>query len=249
MIGSTNKAERYRDFFRLQLRFAEAVAEQTSTPVADAVLLYTNFHRRFGLGDVSRDGVSPAWNDYAQRLAKLGTHDQRAGWTQTFYTQSPDERAGPPEHVFGCFEFEADDETGIVRPHFYNRDTRGSLSRARIETRRRELGAMFAYIKQRFPAARHVEGRSWLYGTEAYRRLYPEDYVQSRAVIEGAARFQGMAWWGQFLDRDGNVKPPLRQALFRNLDRLNANRLWEAFPLPAFRVSAPIDAFYAKYGI
>ena len=67
--------------------------------------------------------------------------------------------------------------------------------------------------------------------------------------MEGASRFQGMAWWGQFLDRDGNVKRPLQDALLGNLDRLNPNRLWEAFPLRAFRVSAPIDVFYAAYGI
>src|ERR1700754_2802580 len=47
--GSQAKIERYRDFFDLQLRFAEAVAEKTSTPIADAVLLSTSFHRRFGL--------------------------------------------------------------------------------------------------------------------------------------------------------------------------------------------------------
>ena len=100
-----------------------------------------------------------------------------------------------------------------------------------------------------FPAARHVEGRSWLYGAEAYRRLFPEDYVRSRAVIESGSRFQGMAWWGQFLDREGNVKRPLKEALLGNLDRLNTNRLWEAFPLPVFRVSAQIDSFYARYAI
>jgi hypothetical protein len=250
MMGQPmSKADRYRDFFDLQLRFAEAAAVQTSTPMADAVLLYTNFHRRFGLGDVSRDGLNPAWSDYACKLAALDSHEQRAGWTQAFYAQVSEERPASSGHIFGCFEFDADEETGIVRPHFYNRDPSGALGRARAGERRRELQAMFACLKRRFPTARRVEGRSWLYGTEAYRRLFPEDYVRSRAVIEGASRFQGMAWWGQFLDREGNVKQPLRDALLRNLDRLNANRLWEAFPLPAFRVSAPIDSFYAAYGI
>jgi len=245
----TEKTERYRDFFDLQLRFAEAIAEKKSMPIAEAVLLYTSFHRRFGLGDITRDGLSPAWHDYVREFARLGTHDQRADWTQTFYGQAPEERSTLPDHVFGCFEFDANAETGIVRLHFYNRDSHGPLSRARMGERRRELETMFAYIKRFFPAARHVEGRSWLYGTEAYRRLFPEDYVRSRAVIESGSRFQGMAWWGQFLDREGNVKRPLKEALLGNLDRLNTNRLWEAFPLPVFRVSAQIDSFYARYAI
>ena len=114
--------------------------------------------------------------------------------------------------------------------------------------RRRELEHMFGY-QGRFPNACYVEGRSWLYGTEAYRRLFPEDYVRSRVAMESGTRFQGMARWGQFLDREGNVKPPLKEMFLRNIERLDVSRLWEAFPLPAFRVSAPIDAFYERYGI
>jgi hypothetical protein len=129
-----NKAGRYRDFFDLQLRFAEAAAVQTSTPMADAVLLYTNFHRRFGLGDFSRDGLNPAWNDYAGKLAALDSHEQRAGWTQAFYAQVPEGQPAFSGHIFGCFEFDADEETGIVRPHFYNRDSSGALGKARTES-------------------------------------------------------------------------------------------------------------------
>ncbi|KRR11690.1 hypothetical protein [Bradyrhizobium valentinum] len=243
------RAERYRDFFDLQLRFAEAIAETKSMPIAEAVLLYTNFHRRFGLGDVTRDGLNPQWREYAHGLSRLGTHEQRAGWTQQFYTQAPEERPAFPDHVFGCFDFHASDDSGIVRLHFYNRDTLGSLSRGRTGERQRELANMFASIRQRFPDARHVEGRSWLYGIEAYRRLFPEEYVRSRVVMEHDRRFQGMARWGQFLDRRGNVKPALKETFLHNIGRLDATRLWEVFPLPSFRVSAPIDAFYVRYEI
>ena len=58
-----------------------------------------------------------------------------------------------------------------------------------------------------------------------------------------------MSRWGQFLDRDGNVKPELKEMFLRNIARLNPDRLWEAFPLPSFRVRAPIDVFYDGYGI
>jgi hypothetical protein len=253
--GDPGKIERYRDFFDLQLRFAEAVAEKTATPIADAILLTTNFHRRFGLGDAPADGApGPAWQEYAHGLEALATHRQRADWTQTFYARSPEEQSGFPDHVFGCFEFHASAATNIVRLHFYNRDalnrdSLGPLSKARMVARRCELESMFAAIRKRFPNAGHVEGRSWLYGTEAYRRLFPEDYVGSRVIIESGNRFQGMAWWGQFLDRAGRVKPALQEMFLRNIEQLNADRLWEAFPLPSFRVRAPIDVFYDCYGI
>lgn len=248
--GGPRKIERYRDFFDLQLRFAEAVAERTSTPIADAVLLTTNFHRRFGLGDVPLDGAAcPAWQQYARGLEALATHRQRADWTQAFYARSPEEQSAFPDHVFGCFEFHASDATDIVRLHFYNRDAQGPLSKARANTRQRELENMFATIRKRFPNAARVEGHSWLYGTEAYRRLFPDDYVRSRAVIESGKRFQGMARWGQFLDRESRVKPALKDTFLKNIERLNADRLWEAFPLPSFRVTAPIEVFYENYGV
>src|SRR5262249_22733779 len=131
--------------------------------------------------------------------------------------------------------------------HFYNRDPLGSLSRARSAERRRELANLFACVRQRFPHVTRVEGRSWLYGTEAYRRLFPEEYVRSRAPMESGTRLQGMARWGQFLNREGNVKPALKEAFLRNIERLDTGRLWQAFPLPSFRVSAPIEVFYAHY--
>ncbi len=67
-----DKAAHFRDFFDLQLRFAEAVAERTAMPLAEAVLRYTNLHRRFGLGDVTADEPHPSWHDYARELPRLG---------------------------------------------------------------------------------------------------------------------------------------------------------------------------------
>ena len=159
--GSQAKIERYRDFFDLQLRFAEAVAERTATPISDAVLRITNFHRRFGLGDAPADGApDAAWLEYARGLEALATHRQHADWTQAFYARSPEKRPAFPDHVFGCFEFHAGDATDVVRLHFYNRDAEGPLSKARVSVRRRELESMFAFVRKRFPSARHVEGRS-----------------------------------------------------------------------------------------
>src|SRR3954466_1228451 len=60
-----------------------------------------------------------------------------------------------------------------------------------------------------------------LCGTDAYRRLFPEAYVHSRVAMANDRRFRGMARWGQFLDREGKVKPALKEAFLRNLDQLN----------------------------
>jgi hypothetical protein len=247
VAGTSDKAVRFRDFFDLQLRFAEVIAERVEMPLAEAVLRYTNFHRRFGLGDVTADEPHPSWHAYARELSRLASHDARAGWTQAFYAQSPDERLSFPDQLFGCFYFHASHDSEIVRLHFYNRDPLGPLGKGRTGERQRELARMFACIRQRFPHVTQVEGRSWLYGTEAYRRLFPEEHVRSRVPAENDRRFQGMSRWGQFLDHHDYVKPAVKEAFLRNVDGLDASRLWQAFPLPSFRVNAPIDAFYERY--
>jgi len=106
---------------------------------------------------------------------------------------------------------------------------------------------MFTYVQQTYAEARAVRGGSWLYHLEAYRRLFPPVYGESRAVQEGATHFQGTSSWGQFLDHREGVKPALRAQFLENLKKLDLQRLWEAFPLPACSAHAPIQAFYDFY--
>ena len=48
MIPST---ERFADYFGLQLRLAAVMADARSLPLREAIDLYTNLRRRFGLND------------------------------------------------------------------------------------------------------------------------------------------------------------------------------------------------------
>src|SRR5256885_1538254 len=45
------------------------------------------------------------------------------GKRRSFFRGLRIERSALPDHVFGCFEFDANEETGIVRLHFYNRSS------------------------------------------------------------------------------------------------------------------------------
>ncbi|MDR3509464.1 MAG: hypothetical protein P4L64_16360, partial [Caulobacteraceae bacterium] len=143
------------------------------------------------------------------------------------------------------------DGAGMVRIHFNNRDSADGvspLSAAKIGARRAELGAMFAFLRQTFPQARRVRGGSWLYNLEAYRRLFPPVYGQSRRIPEGAVRYSGTSSWGQMLDFRGAVRPVARDHMLAHLPDLTLEALWRAFPLRALRASAPIEAFYDFYG-
>jgi hypothetical protein len=250
-IGRAVRAERLRDYFDLQLRFAEAVAATAVLPLADAVAHYTNFYRRFGFGRWQDAPIAPAWYTYTAHLMTLDTHEQRVAWTQTFFVQAPSERLPPGRQQFGCFGCDPPDADRRVRIHFTNHDTDGisPLSRTKIEQRRHELHGMFTYVQHTYPEAHAVRGGSWLYHLEAYRRLFPPVYGASRVVQEGNTHLQGQTCWGQFLDHREAVRPVLREQLFANLATVDLSRLWAAFPIPTYTVQAPIQAFYDLYQV
>ena len=250
-MARAERAERLRDYFDLQLRFAEAVAATATLPLSEAVFQCTNFYRRFGLGHLQGAPIAPEWTTYTAHLMTLETQEHRVAWTQVFFAQSPPESLPPGQRQFGCFSCDPPDADGMVRIHFANSDHDGisPLSRTKIETRRQELQAMFTYVQQTYAEAQAVRGGSWLYNLEAYRRLFPPVYGDSRAVQEGTSRFQGTSSWGQFLDHREGVKPALRAQFLENLNKLDRQRLWEVFPLPACSTHAPIQAFYDFYHI
>jgi hypothetical protein len=250
-IGREERAEKLRDYFALQLRFAAAVAATAAFPLSEAVFQCTNFYRRFGLGRVQGAPMAPEWNTYTDQLMTLETHEQRVAWTQAYFVQSRPESLPPGQRQFGCFSCDPPDADGRVRIHFTNRDHDGigPLSRIKMDIRRQELQAMFTYVKETYADAKAVRGGSWLYHLEAYRRLFPPVYGDSREVLEETSRFQGTSSWGQFLDHREGVKPALREQFLENLTKLNMHRLWEVFPLPACRAQALIEAFYDFYDI
>jgi hypothetical protein len=244
-------AERLRDYFDLQLRFAEAVAAAAALPFSDTVRRYTNFYRRFGLASLRGAPIAPEWNGYIAYLVTLETQEQRVAWTQTFFAQSPPDSPLSGERQFGCCRYDPPDAEGVVRIHSANRDNDGvsPLDRSKIERRKKELTAMFTHVRKTHADAREVRGRSWLLNLEAHNRLLPPAYCATREVLKADIGFQGSSTWGQFLDHRGNVKPAMRERFLENLGRLDPNRLWEVFPLPPCRAHAPIQVFYEFYDI
>ena len=96
--STIERAARLRDYFALQLHFAEVVAARAALPLADAVAQCTNFYRRFGFGRWHAP-IAPAWQEYTASLLTLETHDQRVAWTQAFFAQLPPERLPSGRHV------------------------------------------------------------------------------------------------------------------------------------------------------
>ena len=102
------RAERLSDYFELQLRFAGHMAARTGLALPDAVLRFTNFHRRFGYGDPDI-ALAPSWSDRAAHLATLHDLSGQVAWTREFFLSAPQETLPAHQHFFGCFGCDAPD--------------------------------------------------------------------------------------------------------------------------------------------
>jgi hypothetical protein len=242
------EAERLRGYFDVQLRFAETLARRTRRPLSDTCLTFTNLHRRLGLGRTDVAGPSADWSRYASGLEQCASRADRLGWTVAFFADVPSHESAT--RPFGCFSYELLDQEQVVRIHFSNRDRAdgcGPLAQNKADRRRSELAEMFGYIRGRHRDAKSVRGGSWLYNLEAYRRLFPAHYVAT--VFEPQrVRLGGTSSWGQVLDFRGFVKPAIRQALLANIEVVDIDTPWKAFPLRALGAQSAIEPFYRFYG-
>ncbi len=232
------------DYFALQLKFAAVVAATTGVDLADALFTHTNFFMRLSFG--TRRELSERHAGWRSFVRELASARDKAGYVYRTYLEAPPE-APSGAIPFGCFSVDPVGADGVVRFHFGNKEPGhvGPLSTRRIEARRGELRALFAHVRTAWPHAHEVNGNSWLYHFDAYRRLFPESYGGSRSLLRHSALIQGSSRWGQFLDFRGRVVGEVRTNFLANLARVDAGCLCDAFPIPTYRTSAPVEDFYA----
>jgi hypothetical protein len=227
-------------YFDLQLRFADALAQVSHLSFEEALLRYTNIY----LQCIGRafDPAHPAWQSYLEGLHQAA---DQAQWTFAFYESR---REAPSASPSGCFQSTYLPDTQTIRLHFTNRDGSGygPLSQARRPARLQELKALFAQVKQQQPEAKLVRGRSWLYNLDAYTRLFPPEYTSEMQSVDG--EFQFLALWGQFLQRDGQIRPALTRAFLSACQgQRSLEGLLHCFPYQVLEPSCSVAEFHAFY--
>lgn len=231
------------DYFDLQLKFAGVVAAKADVDLAHAVFTHTNLFMRLSFGTrLELDEAHPGWRAFVGDL--VAARDKTAHAYQAYLDAPP-----APTTIaipFGCFSVDPVGADGVVHFHFGSKEQAdvSPLSSERMAARRDELRALFAYVRAAWPHAKSVAGNSWLYHFASYRRLFPESYGESRAVLRHSAAIQGSSRWGQFLDFRGRVLRDVRDNFLKNLIHIDAAHLCDAFPIPTYRTQAPIADFY-----
>jgi hypothetical protein len=105
---------------------------------------------------------------------------------------------------------------------------------------------MFRDIRSKVPEAKTVRGGSWLYNLEAYKRLFPFEYVSTAQQEDD--EFPFLALWGQFLNRNGQLRDQIADpflACIQEQDTLDG--LKQCFPFQVLRPECTIDIFYKFY--
>jgi hypothetical protein len=235
-----------KQFFDLQLEFAERVSALSALPFARAVLDYTNFYIRFGFGR-DFDPAHAGWQEYVAGL--LCTAD-RSAWTHRFYA-TRSYPVAPPGLVatFGCFSY-ARLSNERIRLHFHDadKDGRSPLGSERRDRRVAELAALFADTKHLANDTLRVVGASWLYNIPAYRRLFPESYLATAHTLQGG--FRHMPLWGQFMNRYGEVRESMAHEFRERLRRLSSlEGLDQCFPFQVLSLEASVRDFYRFYSL
>jgi hypothetical protein len=251
-VNGRAAAEASRPHFDLQLRFAATLARRSARPLVEALTFHTQLHRRLAYGNVARTPPDPAFLALAQRVAGQRVHRARLDLIVSAFAERP--APAPPARAIaeGCFRFEPPDARGHVRIHFRNRDSTGELGplhHTKAAQRRAEIAALVALLMQRHPDAQAIDGGSWLYNLESYRRLFPVEFVDSRRPVVGPRMIHGGSTWGQFLDFRGAVKPAMRDAFLTRLEALDPAQPWSVFEHQALKTTAPLECFRREYGV
>jgi hypothetical protein len=232
-------------FFEIQEFFARRVAVIAGIYFEEALLKYTSFYKRIGAGDWQFNAGNPLWLSFIERI-KAGQLPGEAAFEL--------HKTGQPNSIdntkrFGCTGFDCRGETIVM--HFRNdfRTAHGPLSRHHINDRLTELKEMFNYISQYHSNARFIEGCSWLYNYESYRKLFPPEYIATMELVkETPVRIHSA--WGQFINSSGEIYPD-RTALFKQKvdTAASLNGLLDSFPFKIYKSKAEIKHFYLFHGI
>jgi hypothetical protein len=237
-------------FLEIQITFARRMAELSGQPVHQSLLRHTALYRILGL-DWSLDPHQPVWQRFIGELREDGTGvDAAYRMYAERYAEGliPDYDTSRPH--WGCFSYEYHADVHAVRLHFADLDAIGAgpLSSQRQDVRLAELRAMFAEIRREHPDAERVMGGTWLYNRAAYRRLFPPQYGESARVDHPHLNARGL--WGQFLRHGNRLNEEVAAHFLARLAELHDAAEYSAcFPYQSLLTEAPIELFYAYYGL
>lgn len=235
------------DFIELQFDFAKKLNEKFNIDLVESIFSYTNIYLALTL-DFNFNKQNKIWLEFLSKFkpSALYIYDYYLGILENTINRRDVRKSDP----FGCFSYHLDKKESTIRLHFSNDNSSGygPLSIERMEERKRELKEMFTEIRKKFPNAKHVMGKSWLYGLEAYKRLFPLEFLD-KLELSKDDELQFLTKWGQFLNSEGLVKKDLASKFLDCVERKpSVKDCIDCFPFEVYTSRVPIENFYDFLG-
>ncbi|WKZ31276.1 MAG: hypothetical protein QY318_00685 [Candidatus Dojkabacteria bacterium] len=218
----------------------------TKVPLLEAILTVTPIYFFIGNYSWEIDTHSTFLQEYKERIE----NGEDAGEVAYSMHLRNNKLLRKESEWFGCFRYKYVETENTIKIHFRNidRTTHGPLSINNKSFRLTELKKMFTHIKEQHPEARYVQGNSWLYNYESYRRLFPASYTKDMKV--SPTNTQYMVIWGQFLDSEWQLKRSLANEFSLKIDAANSvDELKSSFNFQNLAPRGRIKDFYDFYEI
>jgi hypothetical protein len=238
-----------KEFFTLIYKYALKYSEISNEDILEVILNRTPFYYAIGNHSWETDNQSKLWLEYVQGIKEGKSPDTLA---YEMYMSHLEEY--PNMKYFGCFRYHyVIDKEGdpVVKLHFenYDKSPYGPLSKERKDYRIKDLKEMFSDIKKKHPDTQYVQGGSWLYNYESYKRLFPKTYTTDMPIGK-KVNTSVFVIWGPFVNSEGQLKEDMVNDFLKKIETAKTTEeLLDAFPLKGYFPKGKIEDFYTFYGI
>ncbi len=242
------KEEYPKELFHLIIKYAEKRSEISNIDLIETIKSHTPIYYLIGNYDWEFKEDSIYWKEFLQRYEN---GEDLVELVYDMYIKNYQEFSN--HKWFGCFRYrfvEDENGEGIIKMHFLNDRTskEGPLASSQKENRLKELKDLFEDVKKNHPNAKYVQGGSWLYNLEAYRRLFPKEYFVGMKSI--SPKPQMLVIWGQFVNSEWGLNKERAERFLSRLEKAKTeedlNNIFELIELfPRCEIKYFYD-FYSK---
>jgi len=235
-----------KELINLIIQYAKKKSQISQLELIEAIRNFTPIYYLIGNYDWEFKEDSIYWQEFLQRYEN---GEDLVELVYDMYIKNCKEFSN--YKWFGCFRYsfvEDKDGNGTVKLHFLNDRTskEGPLASSQKENRLRELKDLFEDVKKNHPNAKYVQGGSWLYNLEAYRRLFPKEYFVDIESI--SPKPQRLVIWGQFINSEWGVKKDMAEEFLSRLKKAKTEKdLENVFELKEMFPKGDIKYFYDFY--
>lgn len=241
-----NRNKYPKGYYALQDTFAQKASKLCKVPLKDSYNENTRFY--ILLNTAYKENIDDLWKTFIDEIVEI--QDPKKRIEKIYKYMNDITMPAKVKKYIGCFRYDYLEEKNTASLHFSNKDSLeiSPLSTKNIQKRELELKELFNKLKKE-PYGDNVKFRifSWLNNFPPFSRLFPKEIFEDAPVKD---YYRSNAVWGQFLDRNANLRDDLVDLMYKNIEKsTSCAELYESFPYKATEVIVPAKLLYKHFGL